>query len=430
MKNIKLLVITLLFFPLLMQAQQVESITALFDSLKTHPKALADDLVLEKALAGKRMATGNLYPKIDAFGSYDYTTSPAGMLPIAPNELLAMVKNPTVAQPFSQNILRVGASVSMPVFVKSIYTMASKAKTMYRSAEAMKYINLLKNEAMIVSLNANLKFMNEMISALNKKRQSILKTREIITLKVNNNRAPKSALLKINNAINQIDLAIAGININKTKASSMIQSLTGIYLENEIPMIQTGTYADSGLVALNPLRYKIDAEKLGLRAEKEKLLPMLVARGNYNHSIANAYNNNGSVNKDYATVGLVLKVPIFNKTQYAKITKTNLEVRELENTLADKELELSTEARQLQINLKIIENTIKLYEQSIKDKKELLKVAKVAYNSDRMTIEDYLKYEDDYVMEKSKYYKAIAEKWQTLMKLAVIYGNNIEQIVK
>jgi len=430
MKNIKLLVITLLFFPLLMQAQQVESITALFDSLKTHPKALADDLVLEKALAGKRMATGNLYPKIDAFGTYDYTTSPAGMLPIAPNELLAMVKNPTVAQPFSQNILRVGASVSMPVFVKSIYTMASKAKTMYRSAEAMKYINLLKNEAMIVSLNANLKFMNEMISALNKKRQSILKTREIITLKVNNNRAPKSALLKINNAINQIDLAIAGININKTKASSMIQSLTGIYLENEIPMIQTGTYADSGLVALNPLRYKIDAEKLGLRAEKEKLLPMLVARGNYNHSIANAYNNNGSVNKDYATVGLVLKVPIFNKTQYAKITKTNLEVRELENTLADKELELSTEARQLQINLKIIENTIKLYEQSIKDKKELLKVAKVAYNSDRMTIEDYLKYEDDYVMEKSKYYKAIAEKWQTLMKLAVIYGNNIEQIVK
>jgi outer membrane protein TolC len=430
MKPTKMFVLVLLFFPLLIQAQQAESITALFDSLKTHPKAIADNLVLEKALAGKKMATGNLFPKIDAFGTYDYTTSPTGMLPVAPNELLAMVKDQSIAQPFSQNILRVGASVSMPVFVKSIYTMSSKAKTMYRSAEAMKYINLLKNEAMIVSLNANLKFMNEMIDALNKKRQSILKTREIITIKVNNDRAPKSALLKINDALNQIDLAIAGIKINKSQASSMIQSLTGIYLENDIPMVQTGSYVDSGLVALEPLRFKIDAERLGLRAEKEKLLPMLVARGNYNHSMANAYNNDGRVNKDYTTVGLVLKVPIFNKSQYAKITKTNLEVRELENTLADKELELSTEARQQQNNLKIIENTIKLYEQSIKDKEELLKVAKVAYSNDRMTIEDYLKYEDDFVLEKSKYYKAIAEKWQTLMKLAVIYGNDIEQIVK
>ena len=203
MKPTKMFVLVLLFFPLLIQAQQAESITALFDSLKTHPKAIADNLVLEKALAGKKMATGNLFPKIDAFGTYDYTTSPTGMLPVAPNELLAMVKDQSIAQPFSQNILRVGASVSMPVFVKSIYTMSSKAKTMYRSAEAMKYINLLKNEAMIVSLNANLKFMNEMIDALNKKRQSILKTREIITIKVNNDRAPKSALLKINDALNE-----------------------------------------------------------------------------------------------------------------------------------------------------------------------------------------------------------------------------------
>jgi hypothetical protein len=34
------------------------------------------------------------------------------------------------------------------------------------------------------------------------------------------------------------------------------------------------------------------------------------------------------------------------------------------------------------------------------------------------------------VLEKSKLYKAEAEKWQTLVKLAVIYGNNIENLVK
>jgi hypothetical protein len=46
-----------------------------------------------------------------------------------------------------------------------------------------------------------------------------------------------------------------------------------------------------------------------------------------------------------------------------------------------------------------------------------------------MTVQDYLKFEDDVVLEKSKLYKAKAERWQTLMKLAVIYGNNIEEIL-
>ena len=72
----------------------------------------------------------------------------------------------------------------------------------------------------------------------------------------------------------------------------------------------------------------------------------------------------------------------------------------------------------------------KLYEQNIKDKTELLKIARVSYESNRISIEDYLKYEDDLISEKAKLYKAQAEKWQTLVKLAVIYGNNIEDIIK
>ncbi len=299
------------FLPLIVGAQELSSITALFDSLKTHPAAIADSIDMMKALTGKRIANGMLFPKIDAFGTYDYSTSPSGMLPIAPNELLSMVKDPSVAQPFSQNIMRVGASASMPIFVKSIYTMASKAKTMYKAAEAKRYINLLKNEAMIVGLNANLKFMNGMITALDKKKQSILKTKEIIEIKVNSDRAPKSALLKINNALNQIDLAKSSIELKKANAITLIQSLTGVYLEKEVNMTQIGTYQAGELKALDPLRDKVEAERLGMRAEREKLYPMLIARGNYNHSMASAYNNGGDVNKDYTTVGLVLKVPIF-----------------------------------------------------------------------------------------------------------------------
>jgi outer membrane protein TolC len=427
---IKRILIAVAFLPLLVQAQNVTTITTLFDSLKTHPQAIADSIDMMKALAGKRIANGMLYPKIDAFGTYDYSTSPTGMLPIAPNELLSMVKDQSIAQPFSQNIMRAGASVSMPIFVKSIYTMASKAKTMYKAAEAKRYINLLQNEAMIVGLNANLKYMNGIIEALDKKEKSIQKTKEIIEIKVKNERAPKIALLKIDDALNQIALAKSGLELKKSEAITLIQSLTGVYLEKEVPMTQIGTYKAGELKALDPLKEKIEAERLGMRAEREKLYPMLVARGNYNHSMADAYNNGGSVNKDYTTVGLVLKVPIFEKSQYAQVKMKKLDMSSLQNEYDKKELELSAQATQLQLNLTIIEKQIALYKQSIKDKENLLKVAATAYKSERMTVEDYLKYEDDLALEQSKYYKAEAEKWQALMKLAVIYGNNIESIVQ
>ena len=210
----------------------------------------------------------------------------------------------------------------------------------------------------------------------------------------------------------------------------MIQSLTGVYLTKDIDIVQIGAFVDSGFVSLDPLRYKIKAERLGARAEKEKLLPMIVARANYNHGIGTAYNNNKSVNTDFTTFNLVLKVPLFQKAQYSKIKMANLEVQSLQNDLMQKELELKSQAKQLQISLQILAKQEELYKQSVNDKEGLLKIAKVAFDNERMPIEDYLKYEDDLLMEQSKLLKTEAQKWQTLMKLAVIYGNNIENLIK
>ena len=169
---------------------------------------------------------------------------------------------------------------------------------------------------------------------------------------------------------------------------------------------------------------------MGYRAEIEKLYPMLVLQGNYNRSFAKAYNNDKNIAKNYYTVGLVLKIPLLALDQYAQIGKSSVDVRASENELEKMSLELSSQSEQLQRSLPLIENSIQLYSSSIKDKEELLKIAKVSYQSDQMTMEDYLKYEDDLVLEKSKLFKAQAQKWQTLVKLAVIYGNSIEEIVK
>jgi outer membrane protein TolC len=423
-------ILIILLMPFVLQAAEIKNIGELFDSLKTHPVVETDQLRIEQATTGKQMVYSKLYPNIDIFGRYDYANIPTGMLPVPPNELLDMVKKPAVAQPFSERIYRLGATISMPVFVSSIFSTAAKARAMQRSAESMAYINLLKNEAIIVSANSNLIFINSLDDALNKKRESISKTKELIEMKTNNGRAPGEALILINNALHQIDISKNDLDIQKQEVLTMIQNLTGVRLTDPIPMQATGSYKAGTIKALEPLQQKLEGDKMALRAEIEKLFPSFFLMGSYSNNLGYAYNNDKFVNNDYYTISLVLKVPIFAMDQYQQISLSQVEVAQTENDLKKQGLELQSQIDQLQKNLELIDNSIQLYETSIKEKEELLNIAKTSYELDRMTIEDYLKYEDDLFFEKSKLFKAQAEKWQTTVKLAVIFGNKIEDIVR
>lgn len=411
-------------------AQEVKSVKELFEALKTHPQTKGDVLALEKATTGKQLAFSNLFPTITAYSSFDNYSAPTGMLPIPPNELLPMVQDQSISQPFSDQIFRAGVSISMPVFIKSIYTTANKAKHLQKSARAKQQISLLQNQAIIVSSNANLLYLDALTKALESKKQSLLKTKEIIDLKVNNGRAPGSSLLIINNGIHQVEATKNEIAINREQAISAIESLTGIRVNNALQMLETSTIDVDSLKSLEPLQQKVLADKLAYRAEKEKLLPSIILRGNYNYSSANAYNNDVSINTDFSTIGLVVSMPIFNKNQYTQIKKSKLAYNTTVNELEKLELSLKSQAIQLKNSLQLLYKSEELYQQNIQDKEEILSISKASYQSARISIEDYLKYEDDLVLEKSKLYKAQAEKWQTLMKLAVIYGNNIENIVK
>jgi outer membrane protein TolC len=420
----------LLLFPMVLSAQTVQSVGELFDSLKSHSATISDEIRIEQALAGTSMAYSKLYPNIDLFGRYDYASIPTSMVPVPPNELLAMVQHQTVPQPFSERISRLGATVSMPIFVASIFTAAAKAKLMYHSAEDQKYINLLKNEAIIVSADANLLYMQSLQQALEKKKNSLMKTRELVVMKVENGRAPASALLNINNALHQIDVLKNDIALQQEEVLTTIQSLTGIRLTGPVPMEQVGNYSGGEMKALDPLRKKLEADRLGLSIEKEKLWPLVAVQGSYSKNFADAYNNGKYVDNDYLTIGLIVKVPLFAMDQYTQIEKSSIDVEASENELDKMTLELTSQVRQLENSLLLLKNSLELYQASIKEKEELLTIAKVSYASDQMSVEDYLKYEDDVVLEQSKLFKTQAQHWQTLVKLAVIHGNNIEEIVK
>ena len=432
MKNKILTTFLVLLFlaPIYTSAQENKGIQDLFSALKSHPQTKGDLLAFEKATTGKQLAFSNLFPKITAYSSFDNYSTPTGLLPLPPNEIIPMVNDQSIPQPFSENIFRASISISMPVFVKSIYTTAGKAKLLQKSAKAKQQINLLQNQAIIVSSNANLLYIDALTKALESKKQSLLKTKEIVDLKVTNGRASGSTLLIINNNINQVEATKNEIAINREQAISAIETLTGIRLNNPIQMLETNTIDNSAIKSLEPLQQKVLADKLAYRAEKEKLLPSILLRGNYTYSSADAYNNDISINTDFSTIGLVVSLPIFNKNQYTQIKKRKLEYTTTLNEFEKLELSLKSQATQLKNSLNLLYKSEKLYQQNIQDKEEILNISKVSYQSGRISIEDYLKYEDDLVLEKSKLYKVQAEKWQTRMKLAVIYGNNIENLVK
>lgn len=406
------------------------TIPELFDALKSHAQTKSDEMVVKKAEVAASQATSQLYPTIDLFGTYDNYSTPTGMLPIPPDTLLAMVQDPTVAQPFSYNIYKAGAKFTMPIFVKSIYTMADKAKAMQKSAQAKKRINLLQNEALIVGSNANLQYLRELKRSLDLKEKSLLETEKTVKIKVENGRAPESALYKIEDALNQVSIAKNNIDLQKQKLVSSIEAITGIKLESPVEMQEVKGVQEGALGSLKPLEEKLKASRLEANAEKEKLYPSVVAHGSYAYSSGTAYNNNKDINEKYGDIGVVVNIPLLAMSQYDAVKKSKLQLKSDEIELQKLRDELSAKADMLKSSLPLLDNSIKLSQKSIQNKEKLLKIAKVNYNSGRLSTEEYLRYEDDVVSAKAKLYEAKAQKWQTQMELAVIYANNIEEMVR
>ena len=402
----------------------------LFDALKQQPLTKQDELLIKKSEIGLKGVHAKLYPQIGAFASYDYFSRPTGMLPIPPNTMFPMIKDKTIPQPFSKNISRIGATVGMPLFVKSIFTYADKIKKLRASAKVKKRINLLKNEAIIVGANANLRYLEAMKRALLSKRSSLLKTKSFVQIKVNSGRAAKSALFKIDDGLSQVNIALNNIAIARTNAIQTIETLTQIHLKKSVPMQKNRDLQIGKIGALEPLQRKIEADQLEVKAQKEKLYPSLTLKGNYNKSFANAYNNDKSIDQEYGNIGLVFKVPVFDKSQYVEIEKSKLALQKERLEFSKQENTLLAQAKGLKDALKLLEQSALLYKHSIEDKKRLLKIAKVSFKAQRISTEDYLKYEDDLANQRAKYNQVEAQKWQTMMQLAVIYTNNIEEIVK
>lgn len=405
------------------------TIGELFLHLKNHSQTKVDMQSIKQADIAQKMILSKLYPKVDIFASYDNYSDPTNLLPVTPKES-ATFKDPSIAQPFSDEIYRYGAKLSMPIFVKSLYTLAKKAKVLKSAAISKKRIDLLKNEALIVGSDANLIYLEQLQKALDMKKRSLLVSKNHIKLKVDVGRAPKIALYKIDDAINKINITQNQINMQKENIKSVIKALTGVTLKRSVPIKKYKKLKKKNLGVLKPLKEKIKASKLDLKSKKESFYPSIALHGSYVHSDADAYNNGKDVSRDYSDIGVGVNMPLLNVSLMMDIQRSKVNLKKTKLEFEKQKDELKAKADLLTKTLSLLKESLKYAKKNIDNKKRLLTVAKVDFDNQNITTEEYLRYEDDLVSAKANYYKIKADIWQTLMELAVLYTNDIEEMVK
>ncbi|PJC11138.1 MAG: hypothetical protein CO067_00910 [Flavobacteriaceae bacterium CG_4_9_14_0_8_um_filter_31_91] len=402
----------------------------MFSGLEQNAVSKTDAIKLEQASVYKHSINSQFYPIIEGFGRYDYSSIPTGMYPVPPNDLFPLIQNQEIPQPFSCHIFRMGAQISMPIFSKSLFTMAKQANQVVISAEALQRINTIKNQSLLVACITNFNYADNLFNALDQKRQSLLKTKEIIIIKVKNCGLPKSIQYNIDNALNEVALTQNELTLQKNELSANVLTITGLVLNKPVSMSQIKTIDKKIIKATQPLKDKIQADELVVKSEREKLLPSLYHQGNYSFNVENAYNNKNKVEDDLLIASLALKVPIFNKSQYNQIKKNKLLLSESQNELKKLTNSFEAQAKQLEQNVLVLENAIMLSKKSIQNKEQLKIIAVKSYEIGQMSIEDYLKYEDDLVLEQVKLFKTEALKWQTITKLAIIYGVDLKTFLQ
>jgi outer membrane protein TolC len=405
------------------------TINELFNSLKQQPISKKDLTDIKKANLDKQSAKNALYPKLYGELSYEHYNRPASLRPVLPTETSTLLANDEPL-PFSNDITKVGVNLSFPIFIKSLYTIKNKASLLKIASKDKQKLNLIQREATILGANANLKYLENLIIALNSKKSSISKTREDILIKVENGRVAQIALIKIDKSINDIDISINNINTKIDELKSTIFTLSGIDIQKSVPLTKISNIQKDTILALLPLKASLKAKQLGVKASKESLYPALSLKANYSRSYADGYNNDKSLSTDFGSIGLYLKIPLFDNSKFTQIQKAKISYMNEKLNIEDVKHSLLVKASKLEKNLILLKRSKSLAEKSIVITKELLKVAKISYTNGRMDEEEYLRYENSLFDAFASLYEVDAKRWEDIAQLAVIYGNNLKRIVK
>jgi outer membrane protein TolC len=404
------------------------SISGLLDKIENIPDTKIDNLMIKEMKTNKKSVVDSLYPTVTLTGSAEHFSRPNSLVPLPPTESTKLIMT-GASLPFSKDIERIGFNVSMPIFIKEIYENKKKMEFLLNATKYQAKINLLKRQSSLIVYVSNLDYLYALKKALLSQQKSIQTTYEGLKKGVNVGRVPefkllrlKDSLITIKNKISQIDTKIADLQ-------SKIYTLTKVNLTQPVP-ITSYKVGKSEFFAVKPLKEKLQSDYYDIQAKKAAYFPKIMLKIQGNRSFAKAYNTGDRITENFASAGIYVTWDIFNKKNSSQIQKAkisqNKTALEIQKTIKD----LSAQINYINSSLKEIKKQLLLAKESISLKEELLKGAKVAFKLNTMTVDDYLKYEDDLAKAKADYANLIAIKNTLIAQKALIYGKNLKKVFK
>ncbi len=404
------------------------SISYLLKKIESTPDYKIDQLVIQQMRANKNSIKGSLFPKVTLFGSAQKYNTPVSLKPLLPTESGILIKTNSPL-PFSKEIYKIGFNISMPIFVKEIYDNKKKIEHLLRASRYQTKINLIKKQTLLVTYASNLNYLYALKYALNKQKKSIYTTYKAIKVGVDAGRIPAFKLLRLKDALKQIEIKITQVNREIINIKSLIYKLTQITPKGNIK-IRSKRVPKGTFYAIKPLKEKLIASKYEIEAKKDAFWPKVNLQISASRSFGTAYNNDKSIKANMATAGIYLNWDILNKKASGEIQKAKVERLKSALEIAKTKKDLQADINKINQTLKEINEAIKYTKESIKTQKELLVGATAAFKLSRMSVDEYLQYEDNLAKSRANLANLYALKNSYKAQKCLIYGINLKRIFK
>jgi outer membrane protein TolC len=399
------------------------------DAAHKAPNQQLSDFVLSGAKLQSDTAAAALYPKVSLIGSVEHFNAPTNMRPIPPTEI-SQIGASGGGYPFVQTMTSVGAMVSMPLFVKTLLTNTEKARQNVTAQSLKRRIAISERDALLIASNARLEYLENLNLALEAKEHSLASTRENLLIKTRNGRAAEIELTKVDEQVNQTRLKVQETRNAILDAQKTIAILIDKPISHSVPIRLREEFDDHEYIAVSAKEQEVKVANLTAQAAKESLYPSLSLNGYYFHRSGEAYDNGDAISRDYGSVALTLTIPLFDKERLSAIELSHLEELKAHATLEQAKLETDNTYSALRNQYITLKQSRALAVQSVANYKAMLKTAKVAYATERMVQEEYLRYEDALLSAKASLYAIDATLWQNIAQRAAMSGKDFKEIIQ
>jgi len=403
------------------------SITTLLGAVAGQPGLEASRLDIESSVVQLQQAHALLYPKVSGFGSYTLYNSPTNLRPMAPTEVNIRAGD---SIPFSKRITRYGLKLDVPLFIKSLYTLADQVKALQQVKKSHYQLQLITRQASVVSVNASLAYASRVRAAMAARIDSLSKTQHDLKLAVKNGRTPESELQKVETLLNTLLQQQNDLLRKEVALRSQLKSLTNIQVTHAVPMTLLHPVTAGGFLGEKQMVAKVSMAEKDLQQAKEKRYPALMLEGALSENSGEAYNTDDQIDRSYNYIGVKITIPLFNRSLHTAIAQKKVQLSRQKQELSQLRIDLAATADNLQQQLPLIEQSTRLAQASLKSDQELLKIAKVAYRNIRMTTEEYLRFETKVLDAEAALQEIYVDRWKIISQQAILYGNDLTGVIQ